>query len=362
MRSWSGVCLLFATMAFGQATQTPVPPAGAKAEPGGNAAAGTPAATAPQVEVGPNDPVLTVKGFCHDTKVHGDSCKTVITRAQFDKLADALQPNMPPAIRRNLANKYSIMLRMSTEAEKRGLDKQPKFDETMHFARLQILSGELSHALQEDAGKISDSDLEDHYKNNQGNFEQASFAKLFVPHTKQIPPPAPPKPGGKATAPVIPTEAQQKAGEETMRKVSVELRARLVKGEDADKLQKDAYVDAGLPGNPPKTEADKVRRNNLPATHKSVMDLKAGEVSEVIAEPSGYYIYKLISKETLPLDAVKEEIRSALSSKRYRDSMDSFQNNVDMNDAYFGPNQNAAGPAPRRGPKVPPPDHADNPD
>lgn len=362
MRSWSGVCLLLVTMAFGQATQPSAPPAGAKAEPGANAPTAAPAPAAPQVEVGPNDPVLTIKGFCPDSKLQGDACKTVITRAQFDKLVDALQPNMPPAIRRNLANKYSIMLRMSTEAEKRGLDKQPKFDETMHFARIQILSGQLSHALQEDAGKISDSDLEDYYKKNQASFEQATFAKLFVPHTKQIPPPAPLKPGAKATAPVIPTEAQQKAGEETMKKVSAEMRARLAKGEDADKLQKEAYVDAGLPGNPPKTEADKVRRTNLPATHKSVMDLKPGEVSEVIAEQSGYYIYKMISKDTLPLDAVKEEIRSALSSKRYRDSMDSFQNNVDMNDAYFGPNQNTAGPAPRRGPKAPPPDHAEDPD
>lgn len=362
MRSWSGVCLLLVSMAFGQTTRPSAPPAGAKAEPGASATAEGPAATALPVEVGPNDPVLTIKGFCPDSKLQGDSCKTVITRAQFDKLVDALQPNMPPAIRRNLANKYSIMMRMSTEAEKRGLDKQPKFDETMHFARIQILSGQLSHALQEDAGKISESDLEDYYKNNQASFEQAKFAKLFVPHTKQISPPAPPKPGVKATAPAIPTEAQQKAGEETMKKVSAEMRTRLVKGEDADKLQKEAYVDAGLPGNPPKTEADKVRRTNLPATHKSVMDLKPGEVSEVIAEQSGYYIYKLISKETLPMETVKEEIRSAVSSKRYRDSMESFQDNVDMNDAYFGPNQNAAGPAPRRGPKVPPPDHAEDPD
>ena len=362
MRSWSGVCLLLVTMSFGQASQPSAPPVGAKAEPGSNAPAGAPAAAAPQVEVGPNDPVLTIKGFCADPKVQGDDCKTVITRAQFDKVSDAIQPNMPPAIRRNWANKYSIMLRMSTEAEKRSLDKQPKFDETMHLARIQILSRELSNALQQDAAKISDSDLEDYYKSNQASFEQASFAKLFVPHTKQVPFPAPPKPGVKATAPVMPTEAQQKAGEEKMKKVSVEMRARLVKGEDPDKLEKEAYVDAGLPGNPPKTEADKVRRHNLPPTHKLVMDLKPGEVSEVIAEQSGYYIYKLISKETLPLDTVKEEIRSALSSKRYRDSMDSFQNNVDMNDAYFGPNQNAAGPAPRRGPKVPPPDHADDPD
>ena len=44
------------------------------------------------------------------------------------------------------------------------------------------------------------------------------------------------------------------------------------------------------------------------------MDLKPGEVSEVISDPSGNYIYKMISKETLPLDSVKTEIRNQLSS------------------------------------------------
>ena len=91
---------------------------------------------------------------------------------------------MSPAIRRNLANKYSIMLRMSADAEKRGLDKQTKFEEMMQFARMQILSGELSHELQEDAGKVSDGDIEDYYKKNQATYEQASFAKIFIPQTK----------------------------------------------------------------------------------------------------------------------------------------------------------------------------------
>src|ERR1700676_330066 len=144
MRLLCCACLVLAGMAFVQAPQPSAPPAAA--EPGKPAISDSAPAT-PKVEVGPNDTVLTLKNFCADTKQQGDSCKTVITRAQFDKLADALQPNMSPAIRRNLANKYSIMLRMSTEAGKRGLDKLPKFDEMMHFARMQILSGELSHEI-----------------------------------------------------------------------------------------------------------------------------------------------------------------------------------------------------------------------
>jgi parvulin-like peptidyl-prolyl isomerase len=360
MRLLCCVSLVLAGMAFAQAPQPSAP--AAAPETGKPATTDSTPAAPPQVEVGPNDPVLTLKNFCAGTKQQGDSCKTVITRAQFDKLADALQPNMSPAIRRNLANKYTIMLRMSTEAEKRGLDKQPKFDETMHFARMQILSGELSHALQEDAGKVSDEEVDDYYKKNVASYEQATLAKLFVPLTKQVPPPAPPKPGTKAApVPATPTEAQRKAGEQAMKKASDDLHARMAKGEDPDKLQKEAYVAAGLPGNPPRTQMEKVRRNTLPAAHKAVMDLKPGEVSEVIADPSGYYIYKMVSKDAMSLDTVKAEIRSALSSKRYRDSMESFQNNVDMNDAYFGPSRNPAMPPAPRGAR-PPAEHAEDPD
>src|ERR1039458_627845 len=357
------VCLLLAGLAYGQAAQPAAPPAaGAKAEPSASAAPDK----APEVKVGPDDPVITLKGFCADSTQQGDACKTVISRAQFEKLAEALQPGMSPAIRRQLATAYSRMLRMSTAAEKRGLDKQPTFDEKMYFARMRILSQELDRALQEDSGKVTDGDIEDYYKKNELSYEQATFARIFVPRTKQIKPSvATPKPGAKAgekpTETQPPTEAQQKAAEEAMKKVAADLRARAAKGEDPDTLQKEAYADAGIPGNSSTPKMEKVRRPNLPATHRAVMDLKVGEVSEVISDPSGHYIYKLVSKETLSLESVKPEIEKMISSQRYRDSMQAFQGNVDLNDAYFGPTRNPAMPPPPRGAK-PPDQPAEGPD
>jgi hypothetical protein len=363
MRFQCLVCLLLAGLAYGQAAQSAPPPAatspgaGAKAEQSASAAADK----APEVKVGPDDTVLTLKGFCADATQQGDACKTAITRAQFEKLAESLQPGMSPAIRRQLATAYSRMLRMSTVAEKRGLDKAPKFDEMLYFARMQILSQELSRALQEDAGKVTDGDIDDYYKKNEASYEQATFARIFVPRAKQIVNPVvKPKVGAKTAAKAgakatpttstnqPPTEAQKKASEEAMTKLASGLRARAAKGEDPDKLQKEAYVAAGLPGNAPSTKMEKVRRTTLPANHQAVMDLKPGDVSEVISDPnSGHYIYKLVSKETLSVDTVKTEIRSTISNQRYRDSMQGFQGNVDLNDAYFGPTRNPAMPPPR---------------
>lgn len=360
MRSQYLVCLLLAGLAYGQAAQPATPPAaGAKAEQ----SASTTPDKAPEVKVGPDDTVITIKGFCADATQQGDACKTGITRAQFEKLANALQPGMSTAIRRQLATSYARMLRMSTVAEKRGLDKDPRFSEMMGYARMQILTQQLGAALQEDSSKVADGDLEDYYKKNAANYEQATFARIFVPRTKQIVTPAATpkagakpsvKPGAKTTPAAPPTEAQKKAAEETMKKVAADLRARAAKGEDPDKLQKEAFAAAGLPNNATNTKLEKARRTTLPANHQTVMDLKPGEVSEVISDPnSAYYIYKMVSKETLTLETVKTEIRNQISSQRYRDSMQGFQGNFDLNEAYFGPTRGPAMPPLPRGAKPP---------
>lgn len=355
MRSQCLVCLLLASLAYGQAAQPATPPAaGAKAEQSTSAASDK----APEVKVGPDDAVITLKGFCADASQKGEACKTAITRAQFEKLVDALQPGAPPAVRRQIATRYSMVLKMSTEAEKRGLDKGPSFEEKMYFARMQILAQELGRALQDDSNKVSGADIEDYYKKNEASYEQATFARIYVPRAKQIAraaakPKADTEAGGKSAATTNaeqpPTEEQKKAAAEAMKKVATDLRDRAAKGEDPDKLEEEAYAAAGLPGTAPDTKREKMRRAQLPANHQVVMDLKPGEVSELISDNSGYYIYKMVGKETLTLDAVKPDIIKALSSQRYRDSMQSFQGNIDLNDAYFGPTRNPAMPPPPRG-------------
>ncbi len=352
------VCLSLAAIVSGQ-TAPPAPPAPpSKAAP----VAMSPAenekaaeAKPPAPKVNPDDPVLTIKGFCGDAKLEGDACKTVLTRAEFEKLADTLQPGMSPAMRRQLATAYARMLTMSSAADKRGLDKTPHFEEAMRFARMQILSQELSKALQADANNVSEPEIDEYYQKNAPNFEQATFVRIFVPHTKriEIPPPVSAKKTtgkeGAAEEPkakVLSPEEQQKVGEEAMKKEANLLHARLVKGEDPEKLEKEAFTAGGLPGTPPITKMEKIRRSSIPATHQAVMELKVGEVSEVISDPSGNYIYKLVSKETLPLESVKTEIRNQIAAQRYRESMQGFQNNAELNDAYFGPTRAPGMPLP----------------
>jgi parvulin-like peptidyl-prolyl isomerase len=348
------VLLLLGGLAYGQAAAPPAPAPSNKPSQPSPAASASPAAPAPpsapapapEIKVAPTDPVITLKGFCDDPAKQGDACRTVITREQFDKVVEALQPGMPQPMRRQLATNYARALMMSTVAAKKGLDKTPHFDQMMYFARMQILSQALTRNLQEEAGKVSDSDVEKYYKDNQPAYEQATVLRLFVPHSKQVtaPPPTVNKAGVKLTEKEkqAAMEAREKAGEAAMKKLADSLQPRAAKGEDFDKLEKEAYLAAGLKQTPPTTKMDKVRRNTLPQAHSVAFDLKPGEVSAVFSDPGGHTIYKMVSKQTLALDAVKTEIHNTIAGKRYSEGMQAYQSgaNMDLSEAYFGPARN----------------------
>lgn len=309
------ICLLLCGVAFGQAA------------PG---TASAPTVEVAGIKVGPDDPVITLNGFCSEPAQQQNSCQTVITRAQFEKLTDALQPGMSLTLRLNVANAYARNLRMSAAAEKRALDKTAAFEEEMRFARMQLLSQDLSRELQADANHISDTDLEDYYKKNESFYVQATVARIFVPRDRKE---------------AVTARERADSSAAGMKKVADGLRGRAVNGEDPDKLQMEAYAAAGFERTVPDTKVENVRRTTLPPQHETVLDLNPGEVSEVFPDPAGArFIYKMISKKTLTLEYVKSEIRTAISKDRYRDSMKGFEGDVVFSDAYFSPPETAATP------------------
>src|SRR5271168_3313480 len=102
MTRYALVCLLLATMAWGQgASSTPTPATQpSAAAPAGNTAQSQEAEAS---KVAPDTPVITINGSCENppaAKAADSNCKTVITRAEFERILDAVQPNMPARVRR----------------------------------------------------------------------------------------------------------------------------------------------------------------------------------------------------------------------------------------------------------------------
>jgi hypothetical protein len=286
----------------------------------------------------------------------------VVTRAEFERLVDSISTHPNPQLRRQLATAYPGILAFAEAAQKQGLDKTARFETEMKFARLQILGKELRDQISEKAAKISDEDVDSYYQAHLATYQEFNVDRVFVPHFR---PAAEAKvelkdeKEGKDTkdekdAKLTP-EQQQKAKADTEleeAKLADSLRTRAAAGEDFVKLQKDAYDAAGMKMDAPPINLPKVRRNGLPPGQVAVFDLKEGEVSLVIGDPGGHYIYKVKAIVQMPLDdQLKNEIHSMLQGQRQREEMDKYQKSytVQTNEEYFGP------PAPAGPPQRMPP-------
>ena len=352
MYRYGFVCLL-ASLAWSQATSSKPGATSQNSAAQTSAAPSAPAAqgaaqpaSAKAAEVPPDAAVITIKGLCASSaqeKAAVANCQTVITRSQFEAMLDAVQPNLPPRARRQFATRYANALVMAQRAEEMGLDKGPDFDERMRLQRIQVLSMELNKAMQEKASQVSDQEIQDYYRADHDKFVEVDVDRIFVPKMRRQP-----TAGGaakdrdddddKKPAAAEGQKSAEDAGQ-TMKSEADKLRARAVEGADFAKLQAEAFQVAGLKSTPPNVSLGKMRRSTLPPSHASVMDLKAGQISPVIADQSGYFIYKVKSIDTVPLDQAKEEIKGILRSQRMQDEMRSLQTSAtpDLDEAYFGP-------------------------
>jgi len=210
-KSWL-MCALLGAVAWGQAA----PSAPTPAMPGkipASAMAGPPAqAPDTAASVAPNAPVITVIGVCApkpkpaDAKGTGatpataaktpaaktpagktpaEDCKTVITKAEFETLANNLAPNITPQQKKQLAGLLPRWIAMSDEATKKHLDRTPQFKDRLKVNRMQILSQMLQQDVQKEAAEVPEEEIDKYYKEHADSFEQFNVDRMFVPRTKQ---------------------------------------------------------------------------------------------------------------------------------------------------------------------------------
>ena len=371
-RSWL-LCVLTGAMAWAQASGGPppqspqAPGAPQQAQESENEKEKDTAASVPA-----NAAVITINGVCDaqpkttatakgaaaksttTAKTGSSECKTVITKAQFDQMANNLAPNITPQMKKQLASVLPRLLAMSNEAKKQGLENTPQYKERVKFNRMQILAQELQQKLQEQAANVPQADIEKYYKDHPEMFEQYSVERLFVPRMKQVEAEA--KLEDKSAKPSEQDEkdkesaekAKQEEGEKAMTKLAEDLRGRAAAGEDFLKLQKEAFEAAGMKIESPTVALPNIRRSGLPPAHAAVFDLKPGDVSQVISDSGGHYVYKVTSKSEMTLDQAKGEIKGKLQNDRMREEMEKLNNSfkVETNEAYFG--AGGANPMPPR--------------
>ena len=318
----------------------------------------------------PDTPVITIMGLCDAASARpktgataakratGAACKTVITRAQFDALAEAIQPNLPSAAKFQLATIYPKLLLMQREFRKQGLEKDPKVKQSLAFSRVRSEAEEMARALKEKADDVPNAEIEKYYKDNPSEFEQFELQRIFV--SKETKPavkdnkPEPKQESSKSSEtekdsnqesaqPAEKAKADDtKVDNDRMKELADAVHAQAVAGEDFEKLQKQATELAGLQAGP-SANLGKLTAHQLPPAHVIVTSMKTGEVSQVFVDPNGYYIYKLVSKSIKPLDQVRADIKTNLAQRRFAEAMQSVEQSARtvLNDTYF-PKPNSA--------------------
>jgi hypothetical protein len=258
--------------------------------PGAATPAGAKAANVPS-----DTPVVTVEGVCQDKQAKSP-CKTVVTREDLDRFIGAAAPNAPPALRSRAAIQYARVLAFSALAEQQGLDKNPvlakELDLQLKLLRMRFLATAFTQSLDQRSTTVLESEIERYYQLHRDQYEQVQVRKVAIPIS--VP-----------TAAGLLDRAAAKAEMD-------ELRNRAVAGEDLPLLLRKAYEHLQIQEEPVPANVVTVRRNTLQGEEAKVFDLSPGEITPVLDLPASFAIYKLESKEALPIESVRQEIEGSL--------------------------------------------------
>jgi hypothetical protein len=262
-------------------------------------------------------------------------CETVITRAQYEKLARVVAPKQEPPNTIQLAHFYSTQLVYAQKARDLGLDKEPKFEEVFQFTLLQVLARTFTNQMQQKANAKADAAFDQYFKQHPEEFELASVLQISVPKQKH-----PPEQDATGAAPAGKSDTPADAA--ALKAEADKIRARAVAGDDFEKLETEAYTFAGDPEDAPDTDMGANTRAGLGQFGNEIFALQPGQVSEVLSGPEAWHIFKLVSKETMK----PEDAKKRIAAKFMKETMESVNGavNPQFNDAYFGPTGEKANP------------------
>ncbi len=285
-----------------------------------------------QTTVGMDEAVITLKGACQPTEAPqpAKDCISVVTREQFEKLTHALQPDMPAASKRNFANNYGKLLVFADAARALHLENDANVQLLLHFVTQQVLADAVRRHYTEEFAHPGDQQIQAYYDQNTSKYVEVTLQRIIIPRN----------PG---------TDDKPKLSEAEWTAAAEKLRQRWVAGEDPVKLQNAAFEAAGINGaGSPEISIGARRPGSVPADQESVFHLKAGDVSQVFADPAAGYIYKVVSARQIPLSEEKESISKILQKQELQDKLEEISKSAttELNEQYFGPPPALSSPEP----------------
>lgn len=260
-----------------------------------------------------------------------------LTAGELNSFLAAMPPNMAQGAakdRRAFVQQFALMHRLSEMAEKNKLDQRSPTREALEFNRMYLLMNAQLHEVLTTIN-VPPAEEQSFYAANQERFKQVKVKAIYIPFS------AAPSTAG-ANEPKHLTEAEART------KIDG-LRAAIVAGASFVKLVKESSEDP--------TSAAKDgdfgtlhSTDNLPdAIRAAIFALKAGEVSEPVKQPNGFYLFRAEEVTAQPFAEVQDQVLSELRQGHFKQWMDEVNRGLNFkiqNEGYFS---EGAGTAPVSG-------------
>jgi hypothetical protein len=258
-----------------------------------------PGAATPSAKVAtvpPETPVVTLEGVCQNREAKSP-CKTVVTREDLDRFLGPSATDTSAASRSRAAIQYARTIALSALAEQQGLEKNPvlakELELQLKLLRMRILATAFVQNREQQSNTVLGSEVERYYQLHRDQYEDAKVSRVSIPIA-------------------VPTASGRPLDREAVKKEMEELRKRALAGEDLNLLLHQSFEHLQIQAQPPTVNVVSVRRNSLQGDEAKVFDLNAGEITPVLDLPASFAIYKLESKDPLPIDSLRPEIEAAL--------------------------------------------------
>src|SRR5262249_46258468 len=214
---------------------------------------------------------------------------------------------IPVDAKRAIAKSYVNIVVMADEARRLGLEQSPDVQYRLRIQKLEILARAMEERLQEQSSQIAPQDIVDYYTKNKDSFVELTVHRLLIPRH------------GATQAPAADTKTAPVPGELT-EKDAEQYRARILAGEDFDKVQKEILDKLGFKITPPPSE-NKVRHGQLPpAEEQEVFALQEHQLSRIFTDANLFTIYRVDARGIQTMEQSGDTIRAMLVDQRMKDA------------------------------------------
>ncbi len=289
-----------------------------------------PAATPPATPVKPQRNFLNMQPSEVVAIVDGKP----VTAGALQAILGSVPPQMQQQAAQNqrmLLQQYGVLRRLAAEAEAKKLQDQSPYKESLEAMRTQFL-GQAGMTVRFNTIAISEDRAKAEYEKVKQQYLQARVKAIYLPFGAPAPQAGPNEP-----KPLTEAEAKAKADDLVKQARAGADFVKLVKenSKDPNSVAKDG--DFGL-----------ITRNAAIPEHAkaAIFSTKAGEITDPVRQPNGFYIFRVEEFKVPPYEEVKGNLVQQLKDAELSAWIQAQQNDVKIEEPTSSAPQQPQQPAP----------------